>query len=148
MVAPCCPGEWLRLDCLQVAPLTVCIFFFSNKDGANALVEAAANGHAIACLLLLYHGCDANQAADDGERKRSAGRDLAKTLICFGCVLVSCFCYSGVLPLHAAVEGNHAEVVRLLLRFGADRNLLDQHVSVAEERRSRHDKMQRKDDRS
>jgi ankyrin repeat protein len=93
-----------KADRVEVLPLLVAHGANVNADPyrGTALLWAAANNRLAAARWLLGHGASMSPATFGGS---SHGE--------------------GVTPLHIAAQNNHAEMVRLLLDFGADATIED-----------------------
>ena len=104
-----------------------------NMHGETALLLAAHSGSAGATELLLKSGAKVDMIDHDGQTAtliaaRIGNAAVITQLIDSGAELNP---ENGEMPLHAAAENNHVDVVRLLLEGGADVDKADLYGNTA-----------------
>jgi ankyrin repeat protein len=98
--------------------------------GVTPLYYAAQNGHTEVVNFLLSRGADTKQAAKDGQTPihiavATQNCSVAEALLNADKTLIDVPLPDGSTPLHIAVDNRDLETVKLLLREGANAQLLD-----------------------
>ena len=110
-----------------------------GPENTTALYWAAATGHLETARALLEHGSDVNGATASGETPLHAaawGRESTPCVM--RCLLdrgaaINARTDKGRTPLHAAAHEGYEDRVRLLVTYGADTAIRNDHGQTAEQ---------------